>query len=1214
MGYIKQITIQGFKSYKDQTQIEPFSPKSNIIVGRNGSGKSNFFAAVRFVLGDDYHSMSREERQALLHEGSGSAVMSAYVEVCFDNSQDRFHTGKSEFFLRRTIGQKKDEYSLDRKNATRAEVQQILESAGFSRSNPYYIVPQGRVTALTNMKDLERLNVLKEISGSNVYETRRKDSLKLLTDTDNKRSKIDEVVKSIEERLEELQDEKEELEAYNKNDRERRCLLYTIARRDEISYENKIGEIDERRQNGMAGTDNSRELFVQNEKDIERIDTEINQLKGEIELLKEERAQLETEKRDSARNKAGVELELKELSDGQSSAQKAKRRHDAMLKDVQEKIKVRENELRRLLPQYTAKKDEELVIRSQLAETESQRKRLEDKQGRTAFYSNKRQRDDALRQEINLVNMDLATRKAVLMDTKEDIVNIQGDIENLEKEIDQLKSSIENQSDNTMNLAAQVQKARDVKDNLTDEQKLLWREENKLSSQFSNTQQQLLAAERNLSHMLDHNTSRGLETLHRLKKQHNLDGVYGTVAELLQVPDAYKTATEVSAGGSLFHVVCDNDATATKVVELLNKERGGRLTCIPLNRVKVKHAQLPNSSDAYPLLKKLTYDPAYDPAFKHIFGKTIICPDLTICASFARSHGVTALTDDGDRADNKGRLQGGWIDPNKSKLTAQHTVTRLRGEVDSFRDRKSEIARELQKIAQQITAAASELRKIDHQKGQVENSYGPMRQELRAKQAELQSKTNTIDGKQRTAAQIESAINDLGNRQSYLEAELGSDFKKTLSRDEEQELVTLAGTVQDLRRQLSQLTADRSELESRKAEIEVELHENLQPNLDQLLSQENGTSGSLNQSSRLKEAERSLKNINRTLASYDEKIQEAEGQIEESNARLLRLESLRAEKENDNREIARDIEKHQKRMDKSMQDRAQAMEGLSKVQRDIRELGTLPEEAHQKYAKWDSEKASRQLRKVNESLKKYSHINKKAFEQYENFTKQRRMLTERRVELDSSRKSIEDLIDILDQRKDEAIERTFKQVSKAFAEVFIQLVPAGIGRLVIQRKSDKEAGRRAIDDDSDEEGANGRNKKSTVENYTGVGISVSFNSKHDEQQRIQQLSGGQKSLCALALVFAIQQCDPAPFYLFDEIDANLDAQYRTAVAEMLKKLSGKGGESGEGGGQFICTTFRPEMVLVAEKCYGVSYSNKTSSIDVVNREEALDFVEGMQKS
>ncbi len=141
---------------------------------------------------------------------------------------------------------------------------------------------------------------------------------------------------------------------------------------------------------------------------------------------------------------------------------------------------------------------------------------------------------------------------------------------------------------------------------------------------------------------------------------------------------------------------------------------------------------------------------------------------------------------------------------------------------------------------------------------------------------------------------------------------------------------------------------------------------------------------------------------------------------------------------------------------------------------------------------------------MNEALKKYSHVNKKAFEQYANFTKSRDTLTKRRAELDSSHQSIEDLINVLDQRKDEAIERTFKQVSKEFANVFEKLVPAGKGRLIIQRKSDRAL--QADDaEDSDEE------RRQSVENYIGVGISVSFNSKHDEQQRIQQLSGGQKS-------------------------------------------------------------------------------------------------------
>lgn len=134
-------------------------------------------------------------------------------------------------------------------------------------------------------------------------------------------------------------------------------------------------------------------------------------------------------------------------------------------------------------------------------------------------------------------------------------------------------------------------------------------------------------------------------------------------------------------------------------------------------------------------------------------------------------------------------------------------------------------------------------------------------------------------------------------------------------------------------------------------------------------------------------------------------------------------------------------------------------------------------------------------------MKKYKGVNKKAFEQYNNFTNQRETLTKRRKELDSSQESIEELVSILDQRKDEAIERTFKQVSKEFAQIFERLVPAGRGRLVIQRRTE----RRILEEDSDEE--HGDN----VENYTGVGISVSFNSKHDEQQRIQQLSGGQKS-------------------------------------------------------------------------------------------------------
>lgn len=271
-------------SYKEQTVIEPFSPKTNVIVGRNGSGKSNFFAAIRFVLSDAYSQMGREERQALLHEGSGSAVMSAYVEIIFDNSDDRFPTGKEELILRRTIGLKKDEYSLDRKNATKTDVMNLLESAGFSRSNPYYIVPQGRVTTLTNMKDSERLNLLKEVAGTQVYEARRTESLKIMQDTNNKRAKIDESLNYIKDRLAELEEEKEELRGYQEKDRDRRCLEYELFHRTQEALSARLDEIENMRVNGIEGNDDTQASFLAGETAIDELDAEIMQLTQQMHL------------------------------------------------------------------------------------------------------------------------------------------------------------------------------------------------------------------------------------------------------------------------------------------------------------------------------------------------------------------------------------------------------------------------------------------------------------------------------------------------------------------------------------------------------------------------------------------------------------------------------------------------------------------------------------------------------------------------------------------------------------------------------------------------------------------------------------------------------------------------------------------------------------------------------------------------------------------
>ncbi|KAJ5486722.1 hypothetical protein N7530_001022 [Penicillium desertorum] len=1194
--YVKQIIIQGFKSYKDQTVIEPFSPKHNVIVGRNGSGKSNFFAAIRFVLSDAYTHLGREERQALLHEGSGSAVMSAYVEIIFDNSDDRFPTGKPEVVLRRTIGIKKDEYTLDRKNATKNDVMNLLESAGFSRSNPYYIVPQGRVTALTNMKDSERLVLLKEVAGTQVYEARRSESLKIMNETNSKRAKIDELLDYINERLAELEEEKDELRSYQEKDKERRCLEYTIYSLEQQEIGKVLNEIEERRQNGVEDADNNRDQFIEGEKAIAQIDAEIAECRQQIEFLKVDKAQLEDERREASKTLAQNELRAKSLSDNQAAAQALKSRYDSDLRSVQSAISEREAEHREILPRFNALKDQEDSVKSQLTDAETSRQRLYAKQGRNSRFKNKSERDKWLNMEVRESHNSIDTVQGVISQTQEDIQDLEGEIAALEPETESLRQQIDGRGDTMHNVDQQVQDAKDERDRLMDQRKELWREEAKLDSVLSNASQEVDRAERNLSQMMDNNTSRGIAAVRRIKRQHNLEGVYGTLAELFDVNDRYRTAVEVTAGQSLFHYVVDTDETATTVLEILQKEKAGRVTFMPLNRLRSRPMNIPRASDTIPMIDKLQYDPAYERAFQHVFGKTIICPNLQVASQYARSHGVNAITPEGDRSDKRGALTGGYHDSRQSRLDAVKGLAKWRDEYETKRNRGTEIRKELEKLDQMITKAVGELQKLEQQRHQVQNSSGPLRHELRAKRDLLQNKKDALDAKRRALRNVESNLAALNDQVNAFQTELSSPFQKALTSEEEARLESLSSAVQDLRRQYQELSGQRSELEARKSVLEVELRENLNPRLDQLLNRDIDIADEEVQGN-LKETQREVKRIGQALEKLNARLREVDTSIEEGNTRVMDLQQRNADTRREIEELARSIEKHQRRMEKSMQKKAALTKQGAECAANIRSLGVLPDEAFTKYQNTDSNTVVKKLHKTNEALKKYSHVNKKAFEQYNSFTKQRETLTTRRSELDASQKSIDDLISVLDQRKDEAIERTFKQVSREFHNVFEKLVPAGRGRLIIQRKTDR-ATRLDDDVDSDDEEA-----RQSVENYVGVGISVSFNSKHDDQQRIQQLSGGQKSLCALALVFAIQACDPAPFYLFDEIDANLDAQYRTAVAQMLKSISDSTN------GQFICTTFRPEMLHVAEKCYGVSFRQKASTIDVVSREEALKFVE-----
>lgn len=284
-------------------------------------------------------------------------------------------------------------------------------------------------------------------------------------------------------------------------------------------------------------------------------------------------------------------------------------------------------------------------------------------------------------------------------------------------------------------------------------------------------------------------------------------------------------------------------------------------------------------------------------------------------------------------------------------------------------------------------------------------------------------------------------------------------------------------------------------------------------------------------------------------------------------------------------------------MEKTANKKSLLVKKKDECMRKIRELGSLPAEAFQKYSKVNLKALWKKLHDCNEELKKYSHVNKKALDQFVNFSEQKEKLLKRKDELDKGYQSIVELMEVLEHRKHEAILFTFKQVTHYFTEVFKELVPHGKATLVM--KTDESANRQ--DDDDDSSASSSQRQVPQVDQFSGISIRVSFTGKSAETREMNQLSGGQKSLVALTMIFAIQKCDPAPFYLFDEIDQALDPQYRKAVAEMIKKLANKA--------QFITTTFRPELLETADKFYGVKFNHKVSKISAISADEAKDFID-----
>lgn len=1201
--HIKQITISGFKSYLDATIVGPFSPGHNVVVGRNGSGKSNFFDAVRFVLSDSATTLRAEDRVKLLHEGAGASVLSAYVEMLFDNSDGRLPSDRDEVALRRMIGLKKDEYVLDRKNVTRTEVFNLLESAGFSRSNPYYIVQQGKVAKLCGMSDVGRLELLQEVAGTSVYDERRDESLKIMEDTDRKREKITEVIQYIETRLAELESEKEELRAFQRLDRDRKALRYTIHVRELEEAKASLESLDDDRAHHRSHADDLQAKLVQLRGRIAEADREAALLTDHIKRSMDERDASDRKRRESRDVVAKLQVDVSEAEQVANSAEETVANTRAQLTQIREVIDEKRAELEPLEAQFKKLKKEEAAVRKNIADSESKVLSLRVKADRTNQFSSVAERDSHLRKTIR-------ENKRRREDSAKQIARVQKDIEKLQRAI----SNNETKKDNAQR---ECQEQTALQNGPDSDLSSLHRERTELVKtrqeawrQIAEKETQIKGLEGNMGRLeaakrsvLGGGAYHAISTVMRASREdpRNLgpNRVFGPLVDLIAVDSKFVTAADVIAGSALTHVVVDSDATAARLVNILQTRRAGRVTFIPLNRLDDQHRPPPTgSNDAIPLISKITCDDRFRKVVRQIFNRTLVTRTVNIATEMSRQHGVDCVTLDGDQVNKRGAMTGGYIDVSRSRIAAARYLRDAKQELEALapdfaklKDKAAQREAQLSRVAGEIESRELRQRVANSKVARLNGEISTLDRYITADKNNIPRAHERISAAEECIATAERTISDL-------ESEMESPMVSGLSEEEEALVSRLKSELEELRPSLGSRLQKRSRVEKLVVSLRSELTGNLErraAELETIMKNSiSGTGAGMTDDDVQTTAAAVLKKKQEELEVAMAELEAVKASMSKNDTGLHRVQKkharLGAQMDHDREEeakVSKALEDDRDLVERQYNQKSVETQKKSDAEKAIRELGSLPAD-FDKHRDLPVDTLMKKLRKANQGLQKYSHVNKKALDQFLSFTEQRESLTRRREELDSGAVAIRNLIESLDQRKDEDILRTYRGVTKFFCEVFSELVPGGKASLVMKKSSGDAEGQ------GDDEVEQSRIK------YCGVGMKVSF-STTGRAYKIQQLSGGQKSIVALALIFAIQRLDPAPFYLFDEIDANLDATHRQAVANLIRKQASHGT-------QFVTTTFRPELVHAGDMWYGVTHKRKVSSVEEVGKDVALTFV------
>ncbi|ETO27597.1 structural maintenance of chromosomes 3, partial [Reticulomyxa filosa] len=690
--------------------------------------------------------------------------------------------------------------------------------------------------------------------------------------------------------------------------------------------------------------------------------------------------------------------------------------------------------------------------------------------------------------------------------------------------------------------------------------------------------------------------------------EYDLKGIYGPVLELFSCAERYDQAIEECAKHKLFYWVCDNDDTATTLITLLKKEKCGRVTLMPLNRIlerqrKKPRREYPNTPDCVPIMRLLEFDRHLEPAFDQIFGQTLIARDLETGFDYALRYGFDMMTLEGDKVTLKGAFEGGHADEKNRRLTIMRRLKELKKDLDKEHKQLDTLQGQRTTLESRLDSYRLSIEQHEHTIRECYNELKTLGSRVAHFENEIKTQDKLRSQKQELLKQSEELAHILATKFDELNAEMATDLQSQMTAEEIDEMERLHSELDKLKEECAHAIEERSHSAMRKHSLQASLQNNLFKQRDNLkrLCQDLQNSDFV-----LRE---NLERVNTEMEQCAEKKNELQTHVQDIDKEIDTLDKTLAALENElekvkqkEAELGEIVANENKATEKKLGKTQALREKLMDLNKRLADLGAIPStKLLQKF----ENKSVKQLEKIFESTmsawKALDHkkVNQKAVEQYKSFNEQKVKLSERHSQQTQDKDHIYGLIGHLDSKKEDAIFQTFEAVNEKFSGVFRELVPRGKASLVIYKYGNENEMSQANESDDKS------NKCS------GVGIRASFSgvdqgddNKRDDERNMAQLSGGQQSVVSLGLIFAMQRCDPAPFYVFDEIDAALDTQYRRAVAQII------GTEKQQS--QFIVTTFRPELLDFADKFVNVEFRNKISTASECDVETAKNVIQAEQ--